>query len=121
MSGIIGNGLDLFGTDMKGKIPSVHFLYEPIINSNGGIISGWSRDGGLFRTISGTVTNALTPVSRDVVAINRESLLPICRVHADASDGQYKLILPQGVPFILVCLDDDAGTFQNDRVLRVSP
>lgn len=69
-------------------------------------------------TISGTVTNLGLPVARTVRSYRRDSGVFIDETTSSSVDGTYTVGVIVGVEHVLVCLDDVAGTTQNDLVKR---
>jgi len=70
------------------------------------------------REITGVVKNSGTPVERTVLAIDRITGSIVDWAKSD-TDGNYTLFISSGAETLLVCLDDTAGTVQNDLIKRV--
>lgn len=72
-------------------------------------------------SISGTVRNDAGAVCvRTVLLINRLTGQIEQRTES-ASDGTYSFQYLPNVEYLVVCLDDDAGTTYNDLILRAAP
>jgi hypothetical protein len=71
--------------------------------------------------LSGTVDNLGAPCERTVLAYRRDSGALFGRTKSDATTGAYALSTNYSGEHSVVCLDDAAGTLQNDLVIRVTP
>lgn len=84
---------------------------------------GWPirlpSDRSLWGSVSGVVTDASdNPVARTVRVINRASGEMIAETVSDPTSGEYSVLAPLVGEVQAVCLDDQAGTLENDLILR---
>lgn len=72
--------------------------------------------------LSGVVRDAsLAPVERAVRAYRRDTGALVVTTTSDAVTGKYSLFTPTLDEVNVVCLDDTAGTLQNDLIVRAIP
>lgn len=75
--------------------------------------------------VSGVVLDSsAAPARRTVRAYNRSTGVLIGGTRSDLTTGQYLIYGPLnggGVELQVICLDDDAGSLENDQILRTYP
>lgn len=75
-----------------------------------------------WKTFSGTVLDASNnPVARTVRVVRRSDGYELGETTSSAVTGAWSITLPATSEVQIICLDDAAGTLENDLVHRVMP
>lgn len=84
----------------------------------------WNNDANRYgySFVAGEVRDSTnTPVQRTIRAYRRDTGALIGSTTSDATTGQYQLTLGYSGEVQLVCMDDDAGSLENDLIHRTFP